>query len=111
MLSFNDNKKHEFKCSQAQSLKPQSPDDFCRRRSCDTNPLQFTPAAFSNSNPNTDLAVFYQKFLSAPPLNSSPDHSNISNHLSEIVEQIKTFNDKIKDFDRVVLDLCHEDSE
>lgn len=96
---------------QAQSLKPQSPDDFCRRRSCDTNPLQFTPAAFSDPNPNIELALFYQKFLGAPPLKSRPDHVNVSNHLSEIVEQIQCFNNRMKEFDRVVLDLCHDDSE
>lgn len=96
---------------QAQSLKPQSPDDFCRRRSYDTNPLQFTPAAFSDSNPNIELALFYQKFLGAPPLKLRPDHVNVSNHLSEIVEQIQCFNDRMKEFDRVVLDLCHDDSE
>ncbi|XP_025420496.1 autophagy-related protein 13 homolog isoform X2 [Sipha flava] len=94
-----------------QSVKPHSPEDFCRRRSCDTNPLQFKPAAFSDSNPNIELALFYQKFLRAPSLRVRPDHLNVNNHLSEIVEQIKCFDERMDEFDRVVLDLCHKDDD
>ncbi|XP_060853507.1 autophagy-related protein 13 homolog isoform X1 [Rhopalosiphum padi] len=94
-----------------QTVKPQSPEDFCRRRSCDNNPLQFKPAAFSDSNPNIELALFYQKFLGAPSLKVRPDHLNVYNHLSEIVEQIKCFDERMEEFDRVVLDLCHKDDD
>ncbi|XP_050422725.1 autophagy-related protein 13 homolog isoform X2 [Adelges cooleyi] len=94
-----------------QSAKPQSPEDFCRRRSYDTNPLQFKPAAFSDSNPNIELALFYQRFLRAPSLKLRSDHNNINNHLSDIVEQIKSFNDRMEEFDRVVLDLCRKDDD
>ncbi|VVC39980.1 Hypothetical protein CINCED_3A005588 [Cinara cedri] len=94
-----------------QSVKPRTPEDFCRRRSCDTNPLQFQPAAFSDSNPNTQLALFYQTFLTAPPLKVCSDHLNICNHLSEIVDQIKCFDERMEEFDKVVLDLCHKDND
>ncbi|XP_050538084.1 autophagy-related protein 13 homolog isoform X2 [Daktulosphaira vitifoliae] len=94
-----------------QSVKLQSPEDFCRRRSYDINPLQFKPAAFSDSNPNIELAMFYQKFLGAPTLKLRSDHLNINNHLSEIAEQIKSFNERMEEFDRVVLDLCRTDDD
>lgn len=86
-------------------------EDFCRRRSYDSNPLQFKPAAFSDSNPNIELALFYQKFLRAPSLRVRPDHLNVNNHLSEIVEQIKCFDERMDEFDRVVLDLCQKDDD
>jgi len=95
----------------AQSIKLQSPENFCRRRSCDTNPLQFKPAAFSDSNPNIELALFYQKFLGAPSLKLNSDHLNVCNHLTEIVEQIKCFDDRMEEFDRLVLDLCRKDED
>jgi len=73
--------------------------------------LQFKPAAFSDSNPNIELALFYQKFLGAPSLKLNSDHLNVCNHLTEIVEQIKCFDDRMEEFDRLVLDLCRKDED
>jgi len=57
------------------------------------------------------LALFYQNFLGAPSLKVRPEHLNVCNHLSEIVEQIKCFDERMVEFDRVVLDLCHKDDD
>lgn len=57
------------------------------------------------------MALFYQKFLGAPSLKLHSYNLNVYNHLSEIVEQIKCFDDRMEEFDSVVLDLCHKDDD
>ncbi|XP_073974243.1 autophagy-related 13 isoform X1 [Rhodnius prolixus] len=66
---------------------------------------------FAGSNANTDLGLFYRECQSAPPLQGvNARERTVAEQVGDLTLQLEAFETSLKEYDRVITELCHVDN-